>query len=131
MSVDSVRETFAKNLRIALAERDINQAELAKRTGLAQSTISSYVSGERYPRPSQLYLIAQSLHMTVSELTGMKPADESEKNELLRLYSALNAQDQATVLSLVRFFANSNRNKSAHEKYGASVVIPRPRKDDE
>ena len=131
MSVESVRETFATNLRVALAELDISQAELAKRTGLAQSTISSYVSGERYPRPTQLYLIAQALHINVSALTGIKPADESEKNELLRLYESLNAQDQDTVLSLVRFLSSERRNKSAHAKYGATVVIPRARKDEE
>lgn len=127
----SIRDTFARNLRVLLAERDISQAELAKRTGLAASTISSYLSGDRYPRPQQLQQIARALDMTTAELTGLRPADETDKQELLRLFTSLPAPDQDTVLSLCRFLV-SKHSKSAPAKQGrTSVVIARVRKDSE
>ena len=99
----NVRLHFADNLKHLLEQRDITQRELAKRTDISPSAISSYITGERYPRPNQLQAIARALDVDPGVLTGLRPASESEQHELMRMFSKLNADDQSTVYNFVKF----------------------------
>ncbi len=62
--------SFAENLRAAMAERSITQAELSKRTGISKSFISQYLSGKFKPREDKLTMLAQALGTTKGALLG-------------------------------------------------------------
>ena len=66
----SAREILARNIIDCLQQNNMSQAELARKTGLATSTIASYATGTRYPRAECLQQIADALHTTVSALTS-------------------------------------------------------------
>ena len=62
--------SFAENLRAAMAERSLTQAELSKRTGISKSFISQYLSGKFKPRDDKLSALAQALGTTKGALLG-------------------------------------------------------------
>ena len=62
--------SFAENLRAAMAERNLTQAELSKRTGISKSFISPYLSGKFKPREDKLSALAQALGTTKGALLG-------------------------------------------------------------
>jgi len=54
-------------------ERGWTQSELAKRSGVSQSTISQIESGERkYPRVHNIKKIAETLEVSIEELIDEK-----------------------------------------------------------
>lgn len=61
-------------MSITIAERlvkcrgDKSQAQVAKETGIAPSTISMYENGERVPRDSTKVILATYYNKTVQEL---------------------------------------------------------------
>lgn len=63
-------ETFATRLKRLRERAGYSQAELARRAGLAQSTVLRYEAGEREPLLSQLRALATALDCRVADLTG-------------------------------------------------------------
>lgn len=72
--------SFAENLRAAMAERSITQADLSKRTGISKSFISQYLSGKFKPRDDKLSALAQALGTTKGALLGYESAGSSDGN---------------------------------------------------
>ena len=67
----SVRvSTISKRMKLAMDMRDINQAELCRRTGIGKSSISTYLSGDYEPKQTNLYKIADALSVTIPWLSG-------------------------------------------------------------
>lgn len=56
-----MKESFASRLRKAMEIRDMKQADLVEKTGLAKSAISQYYSGIYEPKQKALYKIAKAL----------------------------------------------------------------------
>ncbi|SEL33962.1 helix-turn-helix domain-containing protein [Ruminococcus albus] len=69
--------SFAENLRAAMAERSLTQAELSKRTGISKSFISQYLSGKFKPRDDKLSVLAQALGTTKGALLGYESSGSS------------------------------------------------------
>lgn len=66
--------TFDENLRKAMKEKGITQAELSKRTGISKSFISQYLSGKFKPREDKLTMLAQALGTSKAYLLGYETA---------------------------------------------------------
>lgn len=75
---------FAESLKKIRQERKLSQQELAKKLGLAQSTIGMWESGRRTPKIAELNRMAKILDITVTRLIGAKREQkiEIEKNEI-------------------------------------------------
>ena len=116
--LESLQEVLARNLRLILAERDITQRELAKRTGLAPSTISSYLNCTRYPRADQLDLIASALDIPVYELTDKIVTRSQDEELLLAAYRDLSTRMRELVLDTIEFLVERQaiRSINAQEK---------------
>lgn len=65
---DRLRKVFPKRLREALETRGISRRILAQAMGVHLNTIHAYASGQRFPRLSQLTLLAAALKVTVDWL---------------------------------------------------------------
>ena len=71
-------ETFKKRLEIALLARHMRPVDLAKKTGISESTISQYRSGYAEPKEERLALIANALRVNPTWLMGLNvPSDIS------------------------------------------------------
>lgn len=61
---------FQKNLINILNERKLTQSELAKKTGITQSSISDYINGKYEPKQDKVDAIASALNVRPSFLVG-------------------------------------------------------------
>lgn len=79
----SVRvSTISKRMKLAMDMRDINQAELCRRTGIGKSSISTYLSGDYEPKQTNLYKIADALSVTIPWLSGYDVEMNVEKENI-------------------------------------------------
>ena len=78
----SLREELAANLNDYAKMYGRSQADLCDQTGIPKSTMSQYFSGQRYPRPEQLKLIADCFNITVSQLVGNTTPDTERVQDL-------------------------------------------------
>lgn len=63
--------SLATNLRSILAEKGIEQKDLAKKLGVAASCVSDWVNGNGFPRgEKKLKKLAKVLDKTVAELVA-------------------------------------------------------------
>lgn len=63
-----LREHVAEEIRVLLARKRISAAELARRTGIKQSTMSRRMTGETAFDMDDLELIAEALEVEVTDL---------------------------------------------------------------
>ena len=62
--------SFSEQLKKAMLERNMNQAELSALTGIGKSSISQYISGKNEPKEIALNKIAEALDCSVAFLKG-------------------------------------------------------------
>lgn len=63
-------EGFPRNLREAMHRADMNQTELSEASGIDQSQIGRYLSGERKPLAESVVALAKALGVTQESLYG-------------------------------------------------------------
>lgn len=63
--------SIKKSLNIAMAQKGISQKELAKISGVAESTISLIMSGKRSPNISTLGKLAAALDISYPQLINL------------------------------------------------------------
>ncbi len=78
----SLREEFAANLNDYAKIYGKSQSDLCEETGIPKSTMSQYFSGQRYPRPLQLALIAKCFRITPAQLVGNTTPDTERVQDL-------------------------------------------------
>lgn len=71
MSKIEVIEDFRYRLDKALSLREMKPIDLARRTGISESTISQYRSGYAKPKEKKLMIIAKSLNVNPTWLLGL------------------------------------------------------------
>lgn len=64
------KESFALRLRTALEMREMSQKELSQRTGINESSISTYLKGEYTARQKKVDLMAEALRVDSAWLMG-------------------------------------------------------------
>ena len=63
---------FAENLKLLMKEHALTQLDLSYMTGIAQSTISSWLNGRMDPILTNLWILADLFDYTIDELVGRK-----------------------------------------------------------
>lgn len=98
--------TFKDRLNEALVIREIRPVDLAKRTGISESTISQYRSGYAEPKANKLDLIAKTLSVDPSWLMGLDVPMKiridannlsDEAKEMIELYNQATPEVQRLV----------------------------------
>lgn len=62
---------FSVNLRSAMEQKSVSQAELSRLTGISKSFISQYLSGKFKPKADKLSLLSKALDVSEAELLGL------------------------------------------------------------
>ena len=85
---------IGENLRLRRTQLRITQADLSKRTGIKQPTISAIENGVNKPAIETIILLSNALGCTVSDLVGQTVVSptmqESESSRLLAIFNQLN-----------------------------------------
>jgi transcriptional regulator with XRE-family HTH domain len=77
---------FINRLKSVMKERKITQTELAKRTGIRQSSISDWLNDRYEPKQDKVYIIAKALNVSPAWLLGYDeniPTNEQSSNYYL------------------------------------------------
>lgn len=69
---------FINRLKSVMAEHKITQTELAKRTGIRQSSISDWLNNRYEPKQDKVYLLANALNVSPAWLLGYDEPDTSK-----------------------------------------------------
>ena len=104
---------FGKRLEEAMHNAGMTQADLSRKTGLAEPTIYGYRKGQFRPKDKQLYLIATALDVSPSWLMGYDlPQNESSLDlALAMLWESLDESQKKQALDYIRFLI-ANQTKS-------------------
>ena len=65
---------FTMNLKKLMIERKMTAADIARKTGMTQATLSRYINGKRTPNINSVIKIAKALNVPIELL--MKGVDE-------------------------------------------------------
>ena len=68
MQKDEYAKAFGEYLKSLLEEKGMTQAELARRTGITEASVSRYISGQRSPRIMQAYRMAWAIGIDMNTL---------------------------------------------------------------
>ncbi|MEK3887487.1 LexA family protein [Bacillus sp. FSL K6-3431] len=69
ITVDHQRRILAENIKYYLNNKKVTQTEMARDLKLAETTVSSWVKGDRYPRIDKIQLMADYFNIRRSDLT--------------------------------------------------------------
>lgn len=72
---------FINRLKSVMAEHKITQTELAKRTGIRQSSISDWLNNRYEPKQDKVYLLANALNVSPAWLLGYDEPDISKPKD--------------------------------------------------
>ena len=109
-------ESCAKRIRKALTIRNMRQAELCRRTKIATSAMSEYLSGLYEPKQDKIYLMSQALDVDPVWLMGFDVPMEKEdikrspheptltegEEVMLELFRQIPVDQQPVVLAMIR-----------------------------
>lgn len=68
MQKDEYAKAFGEYLKSLLEEKGMTQAELARRTGITEASVSRYINGNRSPRIAQAYRMALVIGIDMNTL---------------------------------------------------------------
>lgn len=114
--------TFGEALKALMEERNVNQSQLADKTGMAVSSISQYLSGKTgVPREKALQKIAWALDTTVDYLLGDTPdQDVTPTGEPCK---KITVKDAAKLLGTSEQFIRVSLQRKA-APFGFAVQMP-------
>jgi transcriptional regulator with XRE-family HTH domain len=72
MDIMELQKTFVANMRAMLAERGINQSDLAQRLKVTPAYVSQLLSGHRTPHLETLEKLAKAMNCRASDLISEK-----------------------------------------------------------
>ena len=109
-------ESCAKRIRKALTIRNMKQAELCRKTKIATSAMSEYLSGLYEPKQDKIYIMAEALDVDPVWLMGFDVPMEKEhkkispdelaltegERDMLSLFRLIPEDQQPVVLAMIR-----------------------------
>jgi transcriptional regulator with XRE-family HTH domain len=119
--MNSQYRELANRLRTLREARGLTQVEVAKLTGLAQTSISSYESGRRVPRLDAARALAQTYGVSLQDFSEWpievkdRAADDrslAPVRKLLGRWDELSAEDQLTLGRVIDKYLSDCRLES-------------------
>lgn len=113
------REKLTERLMLSMNHRKMRAAELARRAGIARSSITQYISGYYSPGWDSIYSLAQALNVPPAWLAGYDdetlpdflqeetPVEKFEKELIATLYYDLSPADRRKVEDYAILLAKS------------------------
>lgn len=99
-----------ERIKKAMSDNHVNAAELSRRTGLNESTISRYMSGKACPKQNAIGAIAEALHVNPAWILGYDVPNGSF--DYLTHINMLDDTDKENVKNYIEFLIEKKNNKS-------------------
>ena len=109
MGMNNTAKTIGQRIEQALEFRRMTAAELSRKTGIDEASLSSYRSGKYAPRQNRIYLISQALGVTPSWLMGFDNDPKEADAAITELFDRLPENQQSQVLDYIRFLLNNQK----------------------
>lgn len=93
-----MNETFASRLRMAMIGANLNQMELAERSGASKAAISQYLSGLNIPTAQRMKALADATGVSIDYLMGFEKGGGQPIPSMLR--KRISVQDAAKCLGI-------------------------------
>lgn len=119
--------TFASRLNYTMSLRGVTQAELARKTKMAEASISQYATGKFTPRSDKLYVIAKALDVAENWLLGFDVPMErkvgkavqsdfeiyidKQTKDMIEAFVELNQPDREMLIEFARRLLEDNKNE--------------------
>ncbi len=100
--------TSQMRLRELMEKKKIKQADIARKTGIARSTVSYYLSGQREPRPNSIRLISQAFDVEPSWLMGYDVPMDSQEPVALKITKYHIGDNDTMRDSIIKFVNYAN-----------------------
>ena len=102
MNQDEFKRLFAKNLRRVMVERDKTPADIVSALGVAQPTVSTWMTGKKVPRMEKVDALCEYLHCRRADLLEERTtALEDARRELIALAMTADLENVRTALLLL------------------------------
>lgn len=112
MNQDEFKKLFAKNLRRVMVERDKAPADIVAALGVAQPTVSTWMTGKKVPRMETIDALCAYLHCRRADLLEERTsAMEDARRELMAL--AMTAELENVKIALLLLDVLEKRKGSA------------------
>lgn len=109
---------FGRKLQHLMLQKEWNQSDLARKSGLGRDAISMYVRGRSFPEPKNLAKLARAFGMTAAELLPnaeiraidadqlpmleIKQAANHPDKVMLRINRMVNMSQAAAIVAILR-----------------------------
>ena len=110
-------EETAKRIQFALNQKDLNQQELANKSGVGKASISQYMHGRNRPDNVRAYKLSQVLGVSPEWLMGfdvpMKKEIPQYTEETLNLeikFSKLTKDNKKSVIDMIDFLLSQQND---------------------
>lgn len=117
-------ENLPQNLRLILNARGWSQARLARELGVAEATISRYMTCDRTPDRATVQRMAYLLQVEDGEITGEIPIMTDEERAFLRSFRAIPAHQRAALAAIMQALA-APASDDAEPKRPDTELTPR------
>lgn len=103
---------FRKRLREMMEQRGMRNVDLAAKTGISSSLISSYLAGRWEPQDEKLKLLADALDCDALWLAGYDDVEEGEETDFLDVFRNLKAEDKNIIITLLKYMSDKDRRNA-------------------
>lgn len=106
-----MKKSFVERFNEVVKEKNVSQTELAKRSGITQSSISDWLKGKYLPKQDKVHALADALNVSPSYLMGWDDEENSEeppKREKIIMEGFEDITDQMVIkkLKTYKFFSS-------------------------
>ena len=77
-----MKKSFVDRFNEIVEQKRISQSELARKSGITQSSISDWLKGKYLPKQDKVHLLAQALNVSPSYLMGWDDEEDDRITEL-------------------------------------------------
>ena len=124
------KKVFAKNLKAYMKSHNIDRQQLCKHLGFKYTTVSEWLSGNKYPRIDKIEMLANYFSIQKSDLieeknkTPKSSPDNSDETLMFALYGYDDKEITPEMLSEVRRYAQYLKDQKKN-----NTPTPKERKE--
>jgi len=100
------KEIMAQNIKLYMAQNNVNATELCKALGIKQNTFSDWVNAKTYPRIDKIELMANYFGISKADLveSSVRCFSLSDKEkQIIELYRQADALDKRAVDRILKY----------------------------
>lgn len=108
-AINSFNQTFANNLRYYLKLHNMSQKEFAEKIGVAATTVTYWVKGEKTPRMDKIDAICEVFGISQDALITDRSEIVNRELNLINSFRILDEQDKLYIEKMLKLLLSASR----------------------